>query len=149
MTSPERYQLVVRHGEYNHRSGSLTDRGVEGVRMSARELAHTLGEDAPAVTLVSSSISRAAETAGLIAEELGVNTDENDILFENFLRDDSPEVLVRAEMVARIARRVAARAIGSPDRLIVVTHLPQVVEFAGLGYLSRPAHGVFHRIAED
>lgn len=149
MKELEKYRLVVRHGEYDHRNGSLTDYGAEDVANSTRDLAYVLGENAPETTLVSSPARRAVETAELIAEELRIDTDANEILIESFLSDTSPEVLTRDEMVARIVKRMGGRAVGSPDKFIVVTHLPQVIEFANLGYLARPGHGEFYRIAED
>src|SRR5688572_12950153 len=60
----DRIVHLIRHGEYDHRTGSLTERGREQSRVTARALAGL-----PVRAIYSSTLPRAQETAAIIVDQ--------------------------------------------------------------------------------
>lgn len=126
--------LWVRHGQStwnvldrlqgHELSPPLTDLGREQAAQAAEALA-----DAGATRLLSSPATRAVETAGIIAEHLGLTVEIEPLLLEKGLEENYTNVLVRVQQI--LERDL-------PDPTIVVSHGDTIGLAVGLLSGQRP-----------
>lgn len=133
-----RNRLVIRHGEYDHRTGGLSDKGRETVEASAAELTEKL-EETQRLQIHTSSSKRALETAELLAYNIEQDTEITvaGVLDPDRMADPTRIELLRYIKIAEALGRGAANDSG----LLVVGHMPHVIELANLGQYADPGYG--------
>jgi probable phosphoglycerate mutase len=138
-----RYLYLIRHGEADYQRGGLTDTGRRQAGLTGQRL-----RDVPFDTVHHSPVSRAAETAALVAAHLpGVPIDVSDLVgdyippvpdraalppeFARFLDQFTEAELAEGARLADAAvTRYAGTATGDGDRReLIVTHNFQVAWF--------------------
>lgn len=113
--------FFVRHGEYGHRTGLLTERGEEHAREAAKELIQRgLGE---AALVHSSSHPRAMETAIIIAEALGAPEPLADKTIA--IAGETPDAVL--DLNELLPKAIGRFGLTLTDRdLVVVAHMPLI-----------------------
>lgn len=101
--------ILIRHGDYDNRTGLLTNNGQRKMRMTAEVLrSHLAGN----TKLLSSTAPRAVESAGIICDKLNLTYEQHEVLWVDQAHPENfPGVLelVRAH-------------IYEVDILVIITH---------------------------